>query len=346
MVPFAGYEMPVSYSGLNIEHQTVREGVGVFDVSHMGEFYAEGEQALDLLQWVCSNDISKLAVGQAQYNCFPAPQGGIVDDLIVYRLETDRYLLVVNASNIDKDWAHLQANNQRFGARLTNASDDLSLLAVQGPHAVEALQSLTNLDLKSVPFYHSAYADFDGVGQILVSATGYTGSGGLELYCDNAQATALWNRVFEAGAPWGIAPIGLGARDTLRMEMGYCLYGNDIDETTSPIEAGLGWITRFQKDFVNREALLRQKEGGTERRLAGFVMTGKGIPRKDYTLLDTSGRPIGRVTSGTQSPSLGCGIGLGYMEVGFAQPGTEIAVEIRGSAVPARIEKLPFYKGS
>lgn len=344
MVPFAGFEMPVSYEGLKAEHQRVREGVGVFDVSHMGEFLVEGNSALDFLQYACSNDVGKLSVGQAQYSCLPSHSGGIVDDLIVYRLEEQRYLLVVNASNIEKDWKHLQAINEEYHATMTDRSDAMSLLAVQGPKALEALQGITDLNLSELPFYHAAYAAIEGVGKVLVSATGYTGSGGFELYCENDQAVALWEKVFEAGAPMDIAPVGLGARDTLRTEMGYCLYGNDIDETTSPIEAGLGWITKFTKDFVNREALLRQKEENPGRRLVAFEMNGKGIPRKDYPILDEAGQPIGKVTSGTQSPSLGYGIGLGYVQWELRRPGTPIHIEIRGTAIPAEIVKLPFYK--
>jgi len=344
MVPFAGFEMPVSYAGVNQEHLQVRERVGVFDVSHMGEFFVEGPRAVDLLQYVSSNNVEKLKPGQAQYGCLPSEQGGIVDDLIVYCLEEQRYMLVVNASNIDKDWEHLNRYNREFGAGLSNRSDEMSLLAVQGPLATEAIQGLTSLNLSEIPFYHSAFAVFDGVGEILVSATGYTGSGGYELYCENAQAEKLWKRVFEAGTPQGIEPVGLGARDTLRTEMGYCLYGNDIDETTSPIEAGLGWITRFEKEFVNREALLREKEEGPQRRLVGFSLNDKGIPRKDYPILDMDGGVIGRVTSGTQSPILGHGIGLGYVQSEYRKAGTAIAIEIRGKAAAAQVVKLPFYK--
>lgn len=344
MVPFAGFEMPVSYKGLNAEHQHVREHVGVFDVSHMGEFFVRGEKAMDLLQYVCSNDISKLVDGQAQYNCFPSEEGGIVDDLIVYRLNGEEFMLVVNASNIDKDWAHLQQYNRDFGADLTNRSDEMSLLAIQGPKATAALQPLTELKLDEIPFYHLAHAEFDGVGRVLVSATGYTGSGGFELYCENDQAPVLWKKVFEIGAAQGIEPIGLGARDTLRTEMGYCLYGNDIDDSTSPIEAGLGWITKFNKEFVNKQALLREKEEGTAQRLVGFAMKGKGIPRNGYRILNEEGEEIGRVTSGTQSPSLGYGIGLGYIQRGYTKSGTPIAIEVRKSAIPAETVKLPFYK--
>jgi aminomethyltransferase len=345
MVPFAGYNMPVSYEGVNAEHQTVREGVGVFDVSHMGEFLIEGPKALDLIQKVTSNDASKLEVGRAQYSCMPNETGGIVDDLIVYRVKPETYLLVVNASNIAKDWAHISKYNEAIGADMRDLSDDYSLLAIQGPKAAQAMQSLTSVDLGAIPFYHFEVGDFAGVPHVIISATGYTGSGGFEVYCRNSEVQQVWDRVMEAGAPFGIKPIGLAARDTLRLEMGYCLYGNDIDDTTSPLEAGLGWITKFSKDFVNSEALARQKEAGVERKLVGFQLEERGIPRHDYPVTDAEGNPVGRVTSGTMSPSLGVGIGMGYVPVGLSAPGTEIHIQIRKNLLPATVVKLPFYKG-
>lgn len=345
MVPFAGYDMPVSYEGVNIEHQTVREGVGVFDVSHMGEFLIEGPHALDLLQWVTSNDVSRLEVGKAQYSCLPNETGGIVDDLIVYRVKPETYLLVVNASNIEKDWEHISKYNADFGAEMRNISDDYSLLAIQGPKASVAMQSLTSVDLAAIPFYHFAVGDFAGIPHVILSATGYTGSGGFEIYCKNGEVQQVWDRVMAAGAPFGIRPIGLAARDTLRLEMGYCLYGNDIDDHTSPLEAGLGWITKFSKDFVGKEALVRQKEAGVPRKLVGFELLERGIPRKDYVIADADGNPIGEVTSGTMSPSLGKGIGMGYVPVSHAQPGSEIHIQIRRNHLPATIVKPPFYKG-
>lgn len=345
MVPFAGYLMPVSYEGVNAEHQTVREGVGVFDVSHMGEFLIEGPRALELVQRVSSNDASKLEVGRAQYSCMPNERMGIVDDLIVYRIKDTTYLLVVNASNIDKDWDHISKYNEGIGAEMRNLSDAYSLLAIQGPKAVAAMQSLTSEDLAAIPFYHFAVGDFAGIPNVIISATGYTGSGGFEIYCKNEEVGQVWERVMEAGAAYGIKPIGLAARDTLRLEMGYCLYGNDIDDSTSPLEAGLGWITKFTKEFVNHEALAAQKAAGVERKLVGFKIEQRGIPRKDYTIADADGQPIGRVTSGTMSPSLNRGIGLGYVPVEFAAPGTTVNIQIRNKNVPATIVKPPFYKG-
>ncbi|HUH47133.1 MAG TPA: glycine cleavage system aminomethyltransferase GcvT, partial [Arenibacter sp.] len=282
LVPYAGYNMPVSYEGVNIEHETVRKGVGVFDVSHMGEFLISGPKALDLLQKVCSNDASKLSIGKAQYSCFPNETGGIVDDLIIYKMKEDQYLLVVNASNIDKDWDHINRYNKDFGAELRNISADYSLLAIQGPKAIAAMQRLTSIDLAALKFYTFEVADFAGVPNVIISATGYTGSGGFEIYCKNEEVKQIWDRVFEAGADYGIKPIGLAARDTLRLEMGYCLYGNDIDETTSPLETGLGWITKFTKDFVNSDALAKQKEAGIKRKLIAFELNEKGIPRQGY----------------------------------------------------------------
>ncbi len=345
MVPFAGYNMPVSYEGVNIEHQTVREGVGVFDVSHMGEFLVEGPKALELIQKVTSNDASKLDVGRAQYSCLPNETGGIVDDLIVYRVKPETYLLVVNASNIEKDWAHIAKYNQGIGAAMRDLSEEYSLLAIQGPKASEAMQSLTSVDLAAIPFYHFVVGDFAGIPHVIISATGYTGSGGFEVYCKNEEVKQVWDRVMEAGAPYGIKPIGLGARDTLRLEMGYCLYGNDIDDTTSPLEAGLGWITKFTKDFVNSDGLAAQKEAGVHRKLVGFELNERGIPRKDYPIVDAEGNEIGRVTSGTMSPSLGKGIGLGYVPTSHASPGTTVYIQIRKNRLPATVVKTPFYKG-
>ena len=344
MVPFAGFNMPVSYEGINIEHETVRTGVGVFDVSHMGEFLVEGPSAIDLLQKVCSNDVSKLEPGKAQYSCFPNETGGIVDDLIVYMFAPEKYMLVVNASNIDKDWAHINSYNETYGAALRNLSDTYSLLAIQGPKAVEAMQSLTKLSLKDIPFYHFEVGSFAGLDNLIISATGYTGSGGFEIYCKNEVAKQLWDKVFEAGASYGIKPIGLAARDTLRLEMGYCLYGNDLNDSTSPIEAGLGWITKFTKDFVNAPALLAQKETGVFKKLTAFSLTERGIPRQGYAILDAQGNKIGTVTSGTMSPSLGVGIGLGYIDAPHHTLDTDIFIEVRNKSLAAKVVKLPFYK--
>ena len=345
MVPFAGYMMPVSYEGVNVEHETVRKAVGVFDVSHMGEFLIEGPKALDLIQKVSSNDATKLTTGRAQYSCMPNETGGIVDDLIIYRLKDEQYLLVVNAANIEKDWAHISKYNEAIGAVMRNISEAYSLLAIQGPKAVEAMQSLTSTDLSAIKFYHFEVGDFAGIKHVIISATGYTGSGGFEIYCKNEEVKQVWDKVLEAGADFGIKPIGLAARDTLRLEMGYCLYGNDIDDSTSPLEAGLGWITKFTKDFVNSEALAQQKELGPDRKLVAFELDDRGIPRKDYDIVDSEGQKIGSVTSGTMSPSLGKGIGLGYVPVEFAQVESKINIQIRKNAVPATVVKLPFYKG-
>ena len=343
MVPFAGYNMPVSYQGINIEHQTVREKVGVFDVSHMGEFFITGPNALGLIQKVCSNDASKLEDGEAQYSCFPNLDGGVVDDLIVYRIAAEKWLLVVNASNIDKDWAWINAHNT-MGAVLENSSDNYSLLAIQGPKAIQAMQSLTQEDLSAIKFYTFKINTFAGVEDVIISATGYTGSGGFEIYCKNTQVAQIWTKVFEAGVDWGIQPIGLAARDTLRLEMGYCLYGNDIDDTTSPLEAGLGWITKFNKDFTNSASLKKQKELGISKTLVGFQLTQRGIPRQGYAIVDAQGNSIGRVTSGTMSPSMGMGIGLGYVPVALKEVGSQIHIQIRNKIVPAMVVKLPFYK--
>lgn len=343
MVPFAGYNMPVQYEGVNAEHETVRNGVGVFDVSHMGEFLLSGANALALIQKVTSNDASVLEIGRAQYSCLPNNEGGIVDDLIVYRMKEDQYLLVVNASNIDKDWNWISSHND-LGVDMRNLSDDYSLLAIQGPKAVEAMQSLTNVDLAAIKYYHFEVGPFAGIDNVIISATGYTGSGGFEIYCKNSEVEQVWHKVFEAGAAFGIKPIGLAARDTLRLEMGFCLYGNDINDTTSPIEAGLGWITKFTKDFTNSENLKKQKEAGVTRKLIGFELIERGIPRHDYEIVDANGNNIGIVTSGTMAPSLGKGIGMGYVATEFAGVDSEIFIQIRNNKVKAKVVKMPFYK--
>ena len=344
MVPFAGYMMPVRYSSDMEEHLCVRQGVGVFDVSHMGEFFVEGPQALALIQKVTSNDASTLVIGQAQYSCYPNEVGGIVDDLIVYKMAEEKYMLVVNASNIDKDWAWISSHNT-MGARLRNASEDYCLFAVQGPKAAGAMQPLTSVSLADIKFYHFEIGDFAGIADVIISGTGYTGAGGFEIYVKNADAERVWKKIFEAGASYGIQPIGLGARDTLRLEMGYCLYGNDITDTTSPIEAGLGWITKFTKDFTNSEALKQQKEAGVSRKLVGFIMQERGIPRGHYPIVDAAGEVIGEVTSGTQSPSMSLGIGMGYVQTAYSKVGTEIYIQIRNKNLKAQIEKFPLYKG-
>lgn len=343
MVPFAGYNMPVRYSSDIEEHKTVREGVGVFDVSHMGEFMVTGPKALELIQKVTSNDASKLTNGQAQYSCFPNETGGIVDDLIVYKFEDEKYMLVVNASNIDKDWAWINQHNT-MGAELKNISDSLSLFAVQGPKAIDAMQPLTPVNLSEVKFYHFTVGEFAGVKDVIISGTGYTGAGGFEIYVKNEDAAKVWEAIFEAGKDFDIKPIGLGARDTLRLEMGYCLYGNDINDETSPLEAGLGWITKFTKDFINSENLKKQKEAGVDKKLVGFILQERGIPRAHYPIVNSTGEVIGEVTSGTQSPSMGVGIGLGYVKSEYATPGTEIAISIRNKNLVAKIEKLPLFK--
>ncbi|WP_456420741.1 glycine cleavage system aminomethyltransferase GcvT [Lutibacter sp.] len=344
MVPFAGYKMPVQYEGVTLEHLTVRNGVGVFDVSHMGEFYLNGENALALIQKVTSNDASVLTNGKVQYSCLPNVDGGIVDDLLVYRINNDEYLLVVNASNIEKDWNWISQHND-LGVEMINKSDEISLLAVQGPKAAEALQSLTNVDLKSMPYYTFKIDTFAGVKNVIISATGYTGSGGFEIYMRNEDAEHIWNAIFKAGINVGIKPIGLAARDTLRLEMGFCLYGNDINDTTSPIEAGLGWITKFTKDFVNAEALKKQKEEGVTKKLVAFEIIEKGIPRHGYDIVDETGEKIGVVTSGTMSPSLKKGIGMGYVPIEFAKRDSKIFIQVRKKAIPAVVVRLPFYKG-
>ena len=343
MVPFAGYNMPVQYEGVNAEHETVRNGVGVFDVSHMGEFLLTGPKALDLIQKISSNDASTLTVGRAQYSCMPNANGGIVDDLIIYKIKDEQYLLVVNASNIEKDWTWISSHND-MGVEMRDLSEDYSLLAIQGPKAVEAMQSLTSVDLSQIKYYHFEVADFAGIEHVIISATGYTGSGGFEIYCKNSEVEQVWNKVFEAGAAFGIKPIGLAARDTLRLEMGFCLYGNDIDDTTSPLEAGLGWITKFTKDFVNSENLKKQKEEGVSRKLVAFELLERGIPRHDYEIVDANGNVIGKVTSGTQSPSLNKAIGLGYVPTALATEGSEIYIRIRNKDLKAQVVKLPFYK--
>jgi aminomethyltransferase len=342
MVPFAGYEMPLQYAGLSVEHEVVRTGVGVFDVSHMGEFIIRGEGALALIQKVTSNDASTLVDGKVQYSCLPNETGGIVDDLLVYRIDAKTYMLVVNASNIDKDWAHISKYNN-YGAEMVNISPKTTLLAVQGPKATEALQSLTDIALGEMEYYSFKKGRFAGVDNVLISATGYTGAGGYEVYFENEHADHMWNAIFKAGAPFGIQPIGLAARDTLRLEMGFCLYGNDINDTTSPIEAGLGWITKFTKEFVNSAALLQQKNEGVARKLVGFELIDRGIPRHDYIIVDADGKEIGVVTSGTQSPTLKKPIGLGYVPTAYSKPGSEIYISIRDKAIKAVVVKLPEF---
>ena len=343
MVPFAGYNMPVQYEGVNVEHETVRNGVGVFDVSHMGEFLLTGENALDLIQKVTSNDASTLTIGKAQYSCMPNGKGGIVDDLIIYKIKEEQYLLVVNASNIDKDWNWIASHND-LGVEMKNVSEEYSLLAIQGPKAAEAMQTLTSVNLNEIPYYHFVVGPFAGVEHVIISATGYTGSGGFEIYVKNDFVNELWDKVFEAGAAYGIKPIGLAARDTLRLEMGFCLYGNDIDDSTSPIEAGLGWITKFNKEFIDAETLKQQKENGVTRKLIAFEMIERGIPRHDYEIHDENNNVIGKVTSGTMSPSLKLGIGLGYVTIDNSKVDSEIFISIRDKGIKAQVVKLPFYK--
>ncbi len=343
MVPFAGYLMPVSYSGLNDEHNTVRNAIGVFDVSHMGEFILKGENALDLIQRVTSNDASVLTDGKVQYSCLPNENGGIVDDLLVYRIDEKTYMLVVNASNIEKDWNWIQKFNTK-NVEMHNISEKTSLLAVQGPKAILALQKLTDINLSEIPYYNFKKGKFNGEENVVISNTGYTGAGGFEIYFENEVAEKMWDSIFEAGAEYGIKPIGLGARDTLRLEMGFCLYGNDIDDTTSPIEAGLGWITKFTKEFTNSKALLEQKEKGVAKKLVGFEMIDRGIPRHDYQIADVNGTIIGKVTSGTQSPSLNKAIGMGYVQTAFSKIDSEIFIIIRDKAIKAKVVKIPFYK--
>jgi len=342
MVEFAGYNMPVSYTGLNDEHIAVRTHAGIFDVSHMGEFFITGKGALDLIQKVTSNDASVLAPGKIQYSCLPNDKGGIVDDLLVYKISDEKYLLVVNASNMDKDWNWIASHNDT-GAEMKNVSDEYSLLAVQGPKATAILSKLTPVDLTTIPYYTFVIGKFCGVEDVIISNTGYTGAGGFEIYCKNEDAGKFWDAILEAGKESGIKPAGLGARDTLRLEMAFCLYGNDIDDTTSPIEAGLGWITKFTKKFTNSDALLEQKQKGVSRKLVGFKMIDKGIPRHGYEITDADGNSIGIVTSGTQSPSLQQAIGLGYVKTDLSKTGSEIYIKIRDKLIKAIVVKTPFY---
>lgn len=352
MVPFAGYEMPVEYSGINEEHINVRNGVGVFDVSHMGEFRVKGPHATNFLQFITSNDVSALVDGKVQYSCFPNGRGGIVDDLLVYRIAGDEYLLVVNAANTQKDWEWCLKHSARFnikaGEELINESDATAQLAVQGPLALKTVQKLTDQPVADMEYYTFSSVTLAGIKDVLLSTTGYTGSGGCELYVRNEDGPRLWNALFEAGREFNIKPAGLGARDTLRLEMGYCLYGNDINDETSPIEAGLGWITKFTdtKDFIDRELLLKQKNEGVDRKLRGFVMTERGIPRQHYEVVDATGALIGEVTSGTMSPVLKQGIGMAYLPGGFWKPGTEIFIRVRNKDLKATVVNFPFYKTS
>ncbi len=343
IVEFAGFEMPVEYSGIKDEHMTVRNSVGVFDVSHMGEIWVKGPEALSFIQKVTTNDASVLEPGQAQYSCFPNGQGGIVDDLLVYYFEPQKYMLVVNASNIQKDWDWLVSQNDR-AVELENASSRISQLAVQGPKATQILQKLTETDLSSIKYYTFKVGRFAGVEEVIISATGYTGAGGFELYFYNEFAPQVWEAIFEAGKEEGIKPIGLGARDTLRLEMGYCLYGNDIDDTTSPIEAGLGWITKFtaNKNFIDKDLLLGKKNEGVARKLKGFEMIDRGIPRHGYEIVDAEGSVIGIVTSGTQSPVLEKGIGMGYIKTDYSSIGTEIYIVVRNKRLRAKVVRMPF----
>lgn len=345
MVPFAGFEMPVEYGGVRQEHINVRENVGVFDVSHMGEIWIKGPEAFELVQRLTSNDVTKLDPGKIQYTCFPNADGGVVDDLLIYRYESERYLLVVNASNIEKDHNWIVKHN-RHGAEIDNASDRISQLAVQGPKAKQLLQTLTDYDLSSIAYYNFVTIPFAGADEAIVSHSGYTGAGGFEIYLHNKDGARVWEQLFKAGKEFGLKPAGLAARDTLRLEMGFCLYGNDINEETSPLEAGLGWITKFTdgNDFINRSSLELQKEQGLEKRLVGFELLQRGIPRQHYPILNNHSEPIGEVTSGTISPMLNKGIGMGYVELPYASAGTEISIGIRNKEIPARIVKPPFYK--
>ena len=342
MVPFAGFEMPVQYSGVTEEHFAVREKVGIFDVSHMGQFFVEGSSAKDLLQYVTTNNVDALEDGKAQYSCLPNGNGGIVDDLIIYKMEDEKYFVVVNASNIEKDWNHISKYNEKFGAKLTNASDEMSLIAIQGPKATETLQKLTDTQLSEIPYYHFTVGTVAGVSDVIISNTGYTGSGGFEVYFKNESAEKIWDSLTEAGEEFGLIPCGLASRDTLRLEKGFCLYGNDIDDTTSPLEAGLGWITKFDKDFVDKEFLAKQKEEGVTRKLVGFEMQERAIPRHDYLVIDADGNEIGKVTSGTMSPMKNIGIGLAYVAKPHFKVGSEIFIQIRNKNVPAKVVKLPF----
>lgn len=344
MAAFAGYHMPISYSGINEEHHTVRKNAGIFDVSHMGEFMLKGEGTLDLIQRVTTNDASKLTAGKAQYSCMTNERGGIVDDLLVYCIEENKvYMIVVNASNIEKDWNRLQQHNSG-GVEMHNISEATCLLAVQGPNATKIIQELTDMDILNLKYYTFVKGQVAGVKNVLVSATGYTGAGGVEIYFENKEdhADKIWNAIFKAGTPLGLKPIGLAARDTLRLEMGYCLYGNDIDDTTSPLEAGLGWITKFTKHFTARDILEKQKSEGVERKLVGFEITDKGIPRHGYEITNTDGAVIGYVTSGTQSPSLGKAIGMGYVQKAYSGIDTTLGIKVRDKIVQARVVKIPF----
>ncbi|MDY3318484.1 glycine cleavage system aminomethyltransferase GcvT [Riemerella anatipestifer] len=342
MVPFAGFEMPVQYSGVTEEHFAVREKVGIFDVSHMGQFFIEGAGAKELLQYVTSNNVEALENGKAQYSCLPNGKGGIVDDLIVYKMEDQKYFVVVNASNIDKDWQHISKYNEKFGAKMTNASDEMSLIAIQGPKALDTLQKLTDTQLADIPYYHFTVGSVNGVADIIISNTGYTGSGGFEIYFKNEYAEQIWDALTKAGEEFGLIPCGLAARDTLRLEKGFCLYGNDIDDTTSPLEAGLGWITKLDTEFVDRDFLAQQKEQGVTRKLVGFEMQEKAIPRHDYPVVDSEGNIIGKVTSGTMSPMKKIGLGLAYVDQPHFKLGSEIFIQIRNKNVPAKVVKIPF----
>lgn len=346
MAPFAGYNMPIQFEGINVEHRIVREGVGVFDVSHMGEFWVRGPKAFDLVQYLTSNDVAALVDGKVQYSCFPNHDGGIVDDLLVYRFGEEEYLLVVNAANIEKDWNWVVENN-KFGAELTNASDGIAQLAVQGPKALEAMQSLTDTKITDMEYYTFKVLSFAGVDDIIFSTTGYTGSGGCEIYMRNEDAAKIYDAVFAAGEKFDIKSIGLGARDTLRLESGFCLYGNDINDTTSPIEAGLGWITKFVdgNNFINRAYHEEIKANGPEKRLKGFMMIDRGIPRHDYEVCNAEGETIGKVTSGTMSPMLKKGVGMAYINKGYTKLGTEVFIKVRNKLLKAEVTKIPFYKG-
>ena len=342
IVPFAGFDMPVQYSGVTEEHFAVREKVGIFDVSHMGQFFVEGPSAKDLLQFVGTNNVDSLENGKAQYTCLPNGNGGIVDDLIVYKMADEKYFVVVNASNIEKDWNHISKHNEKFGAKLTNASDEMSLIAIQGPKATETLQKLTETNLSEIPYYHFTEGKIAGFDDVIISNTGYTGSGGFEIYFKNENAVKIWEAITEAGEEFGLIPCGLASRDTLRLEKGFCLYGNDIDDSTSPLEAGLGWITKFDKDFVDKELLTKQKEEGITRKLVGFEMQEKAIPRHDYLVVDAEGNEIGKVTSGTMSPMKKIGIGLAYVAKPHFKIDSEIFIQIRNKNIPAKVVKLPF----
>lgn len=345
MMSFAGYNMPVSYSSINEEHLRVRNNAGLFDVSHMGQFFLSGEESIKLLQKISSNDASKLVVGQAQYSCFPNDSGGIVDDFIAYKISDFEYMLVVNAANIQKDFDWIQKANE-FNCSLTDRSDEFALLALQGPRAAEILAKLTDVKVDQIPYYYFAKGTVCGKEEVIISATGYTGSGGFELYLDNKDAVHVWNEILKAGKEFDILPIGLGARDTLRLEMGYCLYGNDIDDGTSPIEAGLGWITKLQKeaDFFSKKIFQKQKADGTTKKLVGFVVNDRRVPRNGYDIVDEAGEVIGKVTSGTMSPCLEVPIGLGYVNKSHAKSGSELGIQIRNKVLNARVTKLPFYK--